>query len=856
MIESITFIIALLGCLLITLLFLNLRNLTADLRLKKHRSKEEGLADLLNYAAVVDDGIIVGKNGSFMAAWIYRGEDNASSTDEQRNMVSFRINQALSNLGNGWMIHVDAVRRPAPGYSKRELSYFPDPVSRAIEEERRRLFEKLGVLYEGFFVITITWFPPILAQRKFVELMFNDDSEKPNNKDRTYQLIDLFKRECVNIESRLSAAISLERLKSHKITNEDGTEVTHDEFLRWLQFCITGLNHPVMLSRNPIYIDALIGGQELWTGAIPKLGRHFIQTVAIEGFPLESYPGILTALGELPVEYRWSNRFIFLDTHEAVTDLEKFRKKWKQKIRGFFDQVFNTHSGVVDEDAVSMVADASAAIAEINSGMVASGYYTSVVVIMSEDRAKAENAARQIEKSINAMAFTARVETVNTMDAFLGTLPGHGVENVRRPLINTMNLADLMPTSTIWTGQNEAPSPLYQPHSPPLMHCVTSGNSTFRLNLHVRDLGHSILFGPTRAGKSTHLGILAFQFRRYLNARIFAFDKGMSMYPACKAAGGRHYTVGANNEKLAFAPLSRLDTRTRRAWTMEWIDTILALNGLITTPAQRNEIGNAIISMNASGSKTFSEFTLTIQDEEIREALKQYTVDGLMGHLMDAEEDGLSLSDFMTFEIEELMGLGEKFALPVLLYLFHRIEESLDGRPTLIILDEVWLMLSHPVFKEKIREWLKTLAKKNCIVLMATQNLSDAKNSGILDVIVESTATKIFLPNIYARDEETASIYMRMGLNIRQIEVIASAVPKRDYYFVSEKGCRLYNLALGPLALAFVGATDKESIAEIQKLEEFHGDAWAQEWLKTRGLNLKDYNEYVNDPEAKGAIAA
>jgi type IV secretion/conjugal transfer VirB4 family ATPase len=853
MIEILSIFIAILGCFLIILLASCVRAAMQDLRLKKHRSQNAGLSDLLIYAAVVDDGVIVGKNGSFMAAWLYRGEDNASSPDEQRNMVSFRVNQALKNLSSGWMIHIDAVRRAAPSYSEKDFSHFPDLVSAAIDEERRRLFENLGNLYEGFFVITVTWFPPLLAQRKFVELMFDDDSEKPKNKARTTHLINLFKKECANIESHLSSAVSLERLNGRKVINEDGSQVTHDEFLQWLQFCITGLNHPVILPNNPIYLDALIGGQELWSGAIPKLGRHFIQIVAIEGFPADATPGILTALGELPVEYRWSSRFIFMDLHEAQSHYEKFRKKWKQKVRGFFDQVFNTNSGVIDQDALSMMEDASAAIAETNSGMVAQGYYTSVVVLMSEDRQQVESCAVELGKVINSLGFVSRVETINTMDAFIGSLPGHGVENVKRPLLNTMNLADVMPTSTIWTGQNEAPCPLYPLNSPPLMNCVTSGNSPFRLNLHVRDLGHGIMFGPTRSGKSTHLGILALQFRRYYNSRIFVFDKGMSMYPACKAAGGCHYTVAANDEKLSFAPLSRLDTRTRRAWAMEWIDTILALNGLITTPTQRNEIGNAIISMNDSGSKTLSEFTVTIQDEAIREALKQYTVDGMMGHLLDAETDGLSLSDFMTFEIEKLMGLGEKFALPVLLYLFHRIEESLDGRPTLIILDEAWLMLAHPAFREKIREWLKTLAKANCSVLMATQNLSDAKNSGILDVIVESTATKIFLPNVYARDEETIALYKRMGLNIRQIEIISFAVPKRDYYYVSEKGCRLYSLALGPLALAFVGSTDKESIALIQKLEAKNGDAWVHEWLKIKGLNLNDYIESTSEQGEKTA---
>lgn len=846
MIESMLISIAVVGVLLVLFLLSQVRKVNEDLRLKKHQSTEAGLADLLNYAAVVDDGVIVGKNGSFMAAWLYKGSDNASATDVEREMNSFRINQALANMGSGWMVHVDAVRRPAPNYSHPSQSNFPDPVSAAIDEERRRTFEGLGNLYEGFFIITVTWFPPMLAERKFVELMFHDDSDKPNNKARTHHLIDFFKKEVKNIESRMSSAVSMERLRGQKIMNEDGSTVTHDEFLQWLQFCVTGINHAVMLPTNPIYIDNLIGGKELYTGVTPKLGRKFIQVVAIEGFPLESSPGILTRLAELPVEYRWSNRFIFMDHHEAVSHLEKFRKKWKQKIRGFFDQVFNTNGGTVDEDAVSMVADAASAIAETNSGMVAQGFYTSVVVLMDESRSVVETAALQLEKAINAMAFTARVETINTMDAFMGSLPGHGVENVRRPLINTMNLADLIPTSTIWTGENFAPNPLMPPNSPPLMHGLTSGNSPFRVNIDVRDLGHTIMFGPTRAGKSTHLAILAMSWRRYSNARLFTFDKGMSMYPSCKAAGGAHYVVAGAGEKLAFAPLSNLVTRSRRAWAMGWIDDLLALNGLKTTPEQRNLIAETIIEMgtveeNEGRPGTLSEFTAKVQDTDIRAALKDYTIDGLMGHLLDAEEDQLSISDFITFEIEHLMDLGDRYALPVLLYLFMRIQEALDGRPTLIILDEAWLMLGHDVFREKIREWLKTLAKKNCRVLMATQNLSDASQSGILDVIVESTATKIYLPNMYARDEAATALYLRMGLNLRQIEIIATAQQKRDYYLVSEKGRRLYSLALGPLALSFVGATGPDDIAIIKKLEEQHGDSWVHVWLRDRGLSLDNY---------------
>ena len=848
MIVALALTIAGCGMVLVMILIMLIAKANKNRTLSNTRSKQASVADLLNYAAEVAEGIIVGKDGSFMAAWLYTGDDKDSSTEQERESISARINQALSVLGNGWMIHVDAVRRPAPTYAERGLSAFPDAITAAIDEERRRLFEELGTMYEGYFVLTVTYLPPMLNERKLIELMFDDDAQAPTNKSRTRDLLGYFNRECLNIETRLSSALKLTRLKGHKIVTETGATVTHDDFLRWLHYCITGINQPIQLPTNPMYLDSLIGGQELWTGVTPKIGRQYIQVVALGGFPLESTPGMLTALGELPIEYRWSSRFIFMEPHEALKHLEVFRKKWKQKIRGIFDQVFNTHAGPIDQDALAMVSDAEAALAEVNSGVVAQGYYTSVVILMNEDRNVVQDCARRVEKAINATGFTARIETINTMDAFLGSLPGHGVENVRRPLINTMNLADLIPTSTIWTGRVDAPCPLYPPLAPALMHCVTQGSTTFRLNLHVNDLAHSVVFGRTGSGKSTLLALIAAQLRRYPQMTLYAFDKGLSLYPltaairaSTKGASGQHFTVAGDDDTLAFCPLQFLETRADRAWAMEWINTLLALNGLVTTAAQRNDIASAIVNMEKNQAYTLSEFSVTIQDEQIRDTIKNYTVDGAMGHLLDAKTDGLSLSDFTVFEIEELMNLGDRYALPVLLYLFRRIERSLQGQPAAILLDEAWLMLGHPVFREKIREWLKVLRRANCFVLMATQSLTDAANSGILDVIVESTATKLLLPNVYARDEDTANLYKRLGLNTRQIDMLASAIPKRHYYYLSEYGRRLFDLAIGPLTLAFVGVSDKDSLALIRQLESTHGYGWVTEWLALKNLRLEDY---------------
>ena len=189
----------------------------------------------------------------------------------------------------------------------------------------------------------------------------------------------------------------------------------------------------------------------------------------------------------------------------------------------------------------------------------------------------------------------------------------------------------------------------------------------------------------------------------------------------------------------------------------------------------------------------------------------------------------------MVFEIEDLMNLGDKNMVPVLTYLFRRIEKALDGSPTILVLDEAWIMLGHPVFRAKIREWLKVMRKANCAVILATQSLSDARNSGILDVLTESCPTKIFLPNSAAEDAGQKELYVGMGLNDKQINILKTSEPKRDYYIVSPQGRRKVQLALKSKSLAFVGASDKESIARIRELAvEYGPDAWQEAWLRER----------------------
>lgn len=809
--------------------------------LKRFRHAGPSFADLVPYAGLVANGIVLLKDGSLIAGWYFAGPDSESSTDAERNEVTRQINTILSRLGSGWMIQVEAVRVRTEEYPAEGDCFFPDPVTRAIDGERRAHFVREKGHFESRHALVLTWRPPEPRRWGLTRYVYSDTGSRT----ATYadKAIQTFQTSIREVEQYLANVVSIRRMVTRETEERGGFRVArYDELLQFVRFCITGENHPVRLPEIPMYLDWLVTA-ELQHGLTPLIENRYLGVVAIDGLPSESWPGILNSLDLMPLTYRWSSRFVFLDAEEARAKLERTRKKWQQKVRPFLDQLFQTQSRSVDQDAMMMVAETEDAIAEASSQLVAYGYYTPVVVIFDEVQARLQEKCEAVRRLIQAEGFGARIETLNATDAFIGSLPGVSYANIREPLINTRNLADLIPLNTVWSGSPTAPCPFYPPGSPPLMQ-VASGSTPFRLNLHVDDVGHTLVFGPTGSGKSTLLALIAAQFRRYAYSQIFAFDKGRSMLPLTLAVCGDHYEIGGDtggqgegaSPPLAFCPLADLATDADRAWATGWIETLVALQGVSVTPDYRNAISRQIGLMAESRGRSLSDFVSGVQMREIKDALHHYTVDGPMGQLLDAEKDGLALGAFQCFEVEELMNMGERNLVPVLTYLFRRIEKRLTGAPSLIILDEAWLMLGHPVFRDKIKEWLKVLRKANCAVVLATQSISDAERSGIIDVLKESCPTKICLPNGSAREPGTREFYERIGFNERQIEIVATALPKREYYVASPQGRRLFDMSLGPVALSFVGATGKEDLGRIRALHSEYGAGWPFHWLQQRGI--------------------
>jgi type IV secretion system protein VirB4 len=787
--------------------------------LAEYRKRPECLADFLPWAGLVAPGVVLNKDGSFLRCARFRGPDLDSSTESELTLATARINNALKRLGSGWAMFVEADRREAEGYPD---SSFPEALSWLVDEERRGAFAEAGSHYESRYTLSLLYLPPAEVKARASRLLY--ETPERVSIDWRDQLAGYI-TETDRFLGLLDAVMPESRWLDDAAT------------LTYLHSTVSTRHHPVAVPEVPFALDALLADQPFTGGLAPVLGEVHLRIVTVRGLPASTWPGMLDELNRLGFGYRWMTRFLFLDKTAALRELTKIRRQWFAKRKGVVtllrETVFQQESPLVDSDAANKAVDADAALQALGSDSVGFGYVTAGIVVADRDPAAVEEKRKAVERVIQGRGFIALAETLNAVEAWLGTIPGHAYANVRQALVSTANLAHLMPLSAVWAG----PDRNEHLEGPPLMVTRTEGSTPFRLVTHVGDVGHTLIVGPTGAGKSVLLATLLLQFRRYPGAQIFVFDKGRSVRAAVLGLGGVHREL-ATEGAVAFQPLAGIEEEAERAWAADWIAGLLQHEAVTLTPEVKDAVWSALGSLASAprSERTLTGLSVLLQSNPLRQALQPYTLNGPFGRLLDAEAEHLAAAPVQAFEMEELLHTPSA-VLPTLTYLFHRLEERFSGLPTLLVLDEAWVFLDDPLFAGRIREWLKTLRKKNVAVIFATQSLADIERSAIAPALIESCPTRIFLPSPQAMEPQLKSVYEGFGLNERQIDILAHARSKRDYYYQSRLGCRLFDLGLGPVALAFVAASapeDQRAIDEI--VSTVPPEAFASAWLTRCGL--------------------
>jgi len=802
--------------------------------LDEFRKKAHGFSDLLPYALKIDDRTILNKDGSLMVSFKYQAEDLASASRIALAAVAERMNTAVIGLGDNWMLHFHAIRRPAVGYPTR--SAFVDATSKIIDEVRRVQFERAGQHYVNDFIVDLTYLPPVDAIKRLESLLIVGDEKKSAEEAfaDTLAHFDEKLRQFVNI---LEHDIHLEPLTIETIDGEDGPQAVDHQLAHVVQCATARQMRPPKLDSS-VDVSSFVSCKPLRTGLRMRMGDDLIAVLVVREMGAQSYPGMFDFLNTLPNEYRVSWRFIAVEREKAISQISKEKNRWFVKRRGVIKALDNREEAFSNNHAVNMASDAAAALDDLHARAATYGYFTMSITFWEPIGERKESAAwSELSSRVETVAAELHqrgcqtfFERENSLEAFLGTLPGIGAAMVRRPMLASRNLADYIPLTGVWTGSMNAPCPFYPEGSPPLAYVATNGSTPLALNLHVDDVGHFTIAGPSGMGKSVLLGFLLAQHRRYPNARQIVLDVGRSHYVLAKAVGGVSYDVGADTS-LRFAPLAHIgESTSEMRWAASWVTSLIAAQG-VEVKTRHAEIFKAVALLANAGppyslTRLASQIYLTPEEQR---AIEVYTVSGQYD-ILDGEEDHQETASFVHYELGAIAQADQRLRRPLLEYLFHRIERLWDGSPTLLVLEEVWKFLDDPESMEKIKDWLKTARKFNVAVGFATQSVSDYTESPIADAIINMCMTRFFLSNPEAKTQLQRDTYRALGLTDWQMTLVTRLHPKSEYFMTSPLGRRAFTLNLTPIELAFIGVSNVDTVKQLARIIE------DQERRVTRGI--------------------
>lgn len=816
-------------------------NLTFEIKravsLELFTSKNLGVSDLLLYSRFVDEGIILNVDGSFMTSFWYRGDDLDAATEATLNYTSTIVHNAFSSLETGWCMHLDCVRKESSGYIPEDKCNFQDATTYSIDYERRMEYNREGKHFENEYVITFTYLPPGDVTSKFgAFFMTEKDGAKKAKFDYTIYL-EKFKDTIYTVMDMLTSS-------QFRISR-----MTDSEIVSHLFYCVNGIHANIKLpTRHWTDLRCMIANQDIITGFYPKIGEKHVRVVSMgESLPLESYPELLSALNTLSFEYHWSTRYLFLSVADATKIITKIADYHFQKRESAGQVIAKSYGGgddsKINRTAVRYADAALEAVSSIEMSNYRYGKYTSCVVIFDEDENRLKEKVKIVEGVINNCNILAKLEKAHCFEAYLGSIPAMVRPNLRKWIINSLNLSDLMPTTSVWTGYKSNPCKYYKAagNDSVLFYASTAGGTPFRGCLHVGDEGHTLVIGSNTA---MVINFLAAQQCRYKDAKIFIFDNNHSSLALTSSiTNSVHYDIGYGENSISFKPLEYLDNQEDFTFAVEWLAELCVINGFEIKPAHINLITEVLEIIRKEANKTqrtlsYFYYQLTSKNEELAIQFKPYittTGNSLQNTLFDARDNKLSLSKFTTFEIEQLAKKGDSILIPAILYLFHMIERNLDGTPVSIYIYDGWTIFKHPVFRNYLDDWLRKISGQNVQIIIGVHQPSDIINSEITGVLMQTCKTKIFTSNLNAKSTQKSS-YAELGLNETQIELIGNAITNREYYFTSPLGNRLIQFHMGELAKLFLHPPSLEELEQIRLLKAKHGDLFGYEWIKHHNL--------------------
>ncbi len=768
-------------------------------------AKEAQAGERLPYAQLVDSDVVLLRDGSLMGALQVPGLlFETEETDALNAHAATREVMLRSNLDARFVLYHHVIRRRV---SVELEASFDDPLSAHIDARWRERLSSGSLFVNDQFVTLVR--RPARGKAGWGEKLSRMFKGKANEAE------DIDHKDLRSLRAALQAlAASLGDYGAQPLSDYTGPSgQVNNELLELLSALYNGEMRPVRRPQDGTDIGAMLPYRRASFGIDAMElrgagGADFASMISLKEYPEATNPGLLDPLLRLP--------------HEMVVT-ESFAPEDRQTAREKIDLALRRLRSA-DEEAQAERADMMAARDELGAGSVAFGDHHLSVLVRDSTLDGLDDATSRVAAALADTGAIAVREDTNLEPCFWGQFPGNEQYLVRRALISTANMAGFGSLHGMALGQAEG-----NHWGQAVTLLQTTSSTPFFFNFHHGDLGNFSVIGPSGSGKTVVMNFLAAQAQKF-SPRTILFDKDRGAELFIRGIGGSYDRV-RSGEPSGFNPLALPDTPANRAFLREWLGVLLSAEG----PEELNTISHAVDAAYANDPslrrlRHFKELvsgTRRPQAGDLADRLSAWIEDGEHGWLFDNQADKLDLSTrVMGFDMTALLE-NPKLRTPVMMYLFHRIDERLDGEPTMILIDEGWKALDDEVFAARIRDWLKTLRKRNALVGFATQSARDALDSRISTALVEQTATMIFMPNARARAEDYCDGF---GLTEHEFHLIKSLPAHSRCFLVRQPDASVVvrlDLSNAPEVLTILSGRES-SVRRLDLLREAVGDDPAQ----------------------------
>ncbi len=763
--------------------------------------KEAMVGDRLPYLALVDENVVLLRDGSVILSLMVPGfAFETADTDELNAHAATREVLLRSSLDARFVLYHHVIRRRV----EIELeSQFSDPLTAHIDARWRERTSS-GALF---------------VNDQFVTLVRRPARGKAGWADKLSRMMKRsgagpVEADVADVRALRAAAsamtASLGAYGARLLGDYDSLAGRCSEVLELLSALYNGEMRPVRRPANEADIGHMLPYRRVNFGmdALELRGANgvsFGSLVSLKDYPDSTAPGLTDPLLRLPCE------MVLTETY-APSDRQIARERIDLAIRRLKS---------ADEEAMAERREMSSARDALGTGAVGFGDHHLSVLVRAPNLDVLDEATALCAAALADAGAVAVREDVNLEPAFWGQMPGNEGFLVRRALISSANMACFGSLHGFAMGQA---SGNHWGEAVTLL--ATTSQTPFFFNFHQGDLGNFTVIGPSGSGKTVVMNFLAAQAQKY-DPRTILFDKDRGAEVFIRGIGGTYSRI-ASGHPAGFNPLSLPDTATNRAFLRDWLGVLLEARG----PEELSTIAGAVDAAyhNDPSLRRLSHFRELLagsrrpEPGDLASRLDAWLVGGEHGWLFDNATDRLDLSaKKLGFDMTALLE-SPRLRTPTMMYLFHRIEERLDGEPTMILIDEGWKALDDEVFAARIRDWLKTLRKRNALVGFATQSARDALDSRIATALVEQTATMLFMPNARARAEDYCDGF---GLSEHELDVIRTLPAHSRCFLIRQSDASVVvRLDLSGMPEVLTVLSGREStVRKLDTLRERYGDA-------------------------------